>query len=571
MINTNTSRVSSRIVSILFLTLFTLVFSLVNSTKAYAHAELEYSVPSINDSVSELADVSLTFNEEVLPISIEINSENLATPLNYSDEKTETITAFTPNTLTDPGTYFLTYQVVSKDSHVIAGVIPFSISSENSNYDSPLENSALLKAPPSQELPQESTFLLDRALELLSWLFFFIVLGLIVAGTTYSKATAFALIGLGVSSLRLIGLYDTFSTSLWKINETYSALLVFSSYILLLLVLILKNKKPAARKFKLSPSTGSKFTSNVLATALVVSVLLFASQAFYSGHFTNDKLFVSLNFVHLLGASLWTAALISILSNNSISNIIKSSRIATFSVILLIISTMIMFFVFVLEFLNSQWGWLIIAKIILVLGALLLGLLNNIKVRSLVKTPLNTVSSSLKYIKRKTITELVILTFVIFLAASLSLTSPYATNNTNSDTDLKMTAPSAAADSQLEENKEAPAIVEENPATPIELDITFDFDFTGKLVLSSTQKLTPIELELYIYSDGGDFIEPIQAEYDFASESNNLVGFNSYFTKHDDHLMASFLAPAGGNWTGVVIVQVDDFTSLEGEVSFTIE
>ena len=113
-----------------FLAILTVfVVTLLGISTAHAHADLTSSNPEDGSSLSEAPNViELTFNEQVLPDTVEIavttESAGLIPNLDFS---TDGSTVSLPWDQALPGdTYQVAYRVVSNDGHPITGAISFS-------------------------------------------------------------------------------------------------------------------------------------------------------------------------------------------------------------------------------------------------------------------------------------------------------------------------------------------------------------------------------------------------------------------------------------------------------------
>ena len=558
---TRTARFSTRSGFLLAVLSLFLLPMLQFAPGASAHAKLESSNPVAGSTVENISELNLNFNEQVAPLSFKLSTKTQELSLDFAQDKTTNVVLKPKETIVVPDNYFLAYQVVSADSHIISGVVPFTVGKTNPSQSTE-DPSTLVYADPPELTSLTQTFFLDRVLELLSWLFFFIALGLVLSGSIRSPLPYIAL-GATATTLRLIGTYDTFGGNIIQINESKAIVLTLASFLVLWLT---QNKNlKSVQTFSGFKSKNNYLSKKALLVAFMASII-FAAQALFSGHFTENLVFTTLNFTHMLGATLWFAALISILVNPSTLNITRSSLIATFSVIGLIIATVFMLIleVFPLLSIEQTWSNLIILKISFLTLALILGLLNNLSVRRLVRTAPNLAHSYIKKIRARTFVEVILLIFIIVFSASLSLSSP--------NKPIPSTQPQQQSIPMQEDYEVSPEIENDTPSqeSPLALNIELDYGYTGVVSLSSTKVLTMIEFELEVFDDFGEKITPIQAEYELYNDEKDFSGFNSSFMLHKDHLMASFLAPVDGTWEGKITLQIDDFTTVEGDFSFNV-
>lgn len=126
--------------------------SLAFSRGAWAHAELESSIPVKGSVISDLpAEISLTFGEELLEIGEEgvntlelLSPQNEVLPLGPLKVEGEVLTAPILSNTDDleSGTYTIKFRVVSADGHPVKGEIPFDLNKAES-------------APATQNAPED--------------------------------------------------------------------------------------------------------------------------------------------------------------------------------------------------------------------------------------------------------------------------------------------------------------------------------------------------------------------------------------------------------------------------------
>lgn len=99
-----------------------------SAAPAWAHTALVSSTPAEGETVTELAEVSLTFTEQLLEIGNElvvVAPDGTETALEIG-AVTETVTAPVPAAAIAPGRNALRYRVVSADGHPIEGTLTFT-------------------------------------------------------------------------------------------------------------------------------------------------------------------------------------------------------------------------------------------------------------------------------------------------------------------------------------------------------------------------------------------------------------------------------------------------------------
>jgi len=106
----------------------------VSTVPAFAHAALTGSSPTNKATVTEISEVSVTANEELLDIGK--NAEGFVLTVRDADDHfygdgcvvVDGDTASMPIALTEPGRYRVSYRIVSNDGHPIEGSYSFTFS-----------------------------------------------------------------------------------------------------------------------------------------------------------------------------------------------------------------------------------------------------------------------------------------------------------------------------------------------------------------------------------------------------------------------------------------------------------
>jgi methionine-rich copper-binding protein CopC len=117
--------------TVLSATVTALGFAILSVGPAFAHAELTGSSPAENSSVTEITEVSITANEDLLDIGN--NAEGFVIAVSDGDGAyygdgcvlVEGATASMDVALSLRGTYTVAYRVISNDGHPVEGTFTF--------------------------------------------------------------------------------------------------------------------------------------------------------------------------------------------------------------------------------------------------------------------------------------------------------------------------------------------------------------------------------------------------------------------------------------------------------------
>ncbi|WP_062388331.1 copper resistance CopC family protein [Demequina iriomotensis] len=122
-----------RIITRILAALASLVGALALAAPAGAHTALVASTPEDGATVTELAEVSLEFTEQLLDIGNElaiVAPDGTRTALEIEDPVTQTVTAAVPDDALVAGDNTLAFRVVASDGHPIEGEIAFTYAPE---------------------------------------------------------------------------------------------------------------------------------------------------------------------------------------------------------------------------------------------------------------------------------------------------------------------------------------------------------------------------------------------------------------------------------------------------------
>ncbi len=129
--------------SALVFTFATLGLALGSTAPAFAHAALTGTSPESKASVTEISEVSVSANEDLLDIGK--NAKGFVLTVRDKDGRyygdgcvtVDGVTASTPVALTEPGTYRVDYRIVSNDGHPIEGMFKFTFAGVSGDGPAP--------------------------------------------------------------------------------------------------------------------------------------------------------------------------------------------------------------------------------------------------------------------------------------------------------------------------------------------------------------------------------------------------------------------------------------------------
>ena len=172
------SRSRVRKVHLLLPLLLSTLFLLTGVTPASAHAQIINSFPTNGQRVMVApTKIFISYSEKITTDSDHfrlINSSGSAVKSKFLLHEKDAILLPTQNLIN--GSYNISYQVVSADGHIVAGVIPFTIGPEK---NSSIENIPILSSKNSKFT---GTYLNDRFIECLIWILLLLLLASLFAG-----------------------------------------------------------------------------------------------------------------------------------------------------------------------------------------------------------------------------------------------------------------------------------------------------------------------------------------------------------------------------------------------------
>ena len=139
---------------------FVVVFTLVPARSAFAHADLTDSTPA-QGAVLTLApsEIVISFSESVTPMKSSMKLSSGSSTYDFTLKKSNnTELVIVPDALLGDGSWSLLWQVVSKDGHLVSGVLSFDVGIVATHSS---VAPAVISSP---------SVVVDRILELFAWI-----------------------------------------------------------------------------------------------------------------------------------------------------------------------------------------------------------------------------------------------------------------------------------------------------------------------------------------------------------------------------------------------------------------
>ncbi len=319
----------------------------LGTQSASAHAFLVNSFPETGTQVeSPPTELALLFSE---PVDTDASLTKLTTPEG----------AVVPTTLSSDGTrvvlrpaqtlpvggYLLPWKVVSKEGHLIEGVVAFAVGTY---------------PPPEGSASSSSDSGFNRWRQALAWLAIFVA-----ASAAFSRRPlGWAFLGLFATLLSVVRLFDLGSRmggwgQAWQLGEFKAAALIGVAGVLLAI----------GRRFR---------------PAAIAGIAVFALQPFVVGHSLDTTpawLFATLNVAHLAAATCWVGALVALLAIPEIAQARTTARVSKVAIIVLLIAAVVnasaLLGVPGINWGQTSWTWLLGVKLLLVIAMLAIGWANN--------------------------------------------------------------------------------------------------------------------------------------------------------------------------------------------------
>jgi methionine-rich copper-binding protein CopC len=487
-------------------------FALSPASSATAHADITESSPEQGAVLKEApTQIVISFNEEVSPIksSMKLSSgpSEYAFTLKNGDS-TELV--IVPNDPLTDGSWSVLWQVVSKDGHMVAGVLSFDVGTVTSSQTTAA--GTVVKSP---------SVVVDRTLELFAWMAFCVSLAAFFSRRRPLLLSAVS-VGVVASSLRIASMVETSGYDAWRLPEALAALLVVASALVLCV--------PLVKQRRVLPFAG---------------LFLFASQGLSSGHhllFSKNNLvqalITSAHVAHLVGASLWVASLAALLLDKSEISLVAARKRASIAVLCLVPSVLVLALssLFVVTRVG-RWEVTLLLKVLVTTIALILGATNHLRTK-------NTVTST-KSVRRFVVAELALLLIVGSLTASIASSSPSheVRNGMGHSSEVSQTKNQRHTSKLVFDDGRGGSFEVSHSALPGQATLMLFLNDEQGVQLTSTSSVS-------------------QAEITFSNEDASVSGLSTPLTPMGNHVMGFIKIPFEGVWDVKIAVVIDEFSSI---------
>lgn len=487
------------------------VLTLVPARSAFAHADLTDSTPAQGAVLTSApSEIVISFSESVTPMKSSMKLSSGSSKYDFTLKKSNnTELVIVPDALLGDGSWSLLWQVVSKDGHLVSGVLSFDVGIVATHSS---VAPAVISSP---------SVVVDRILELFAWIAFCVTLAAFFARrrTLLLAASAVAVV---CSALRITSMFETSGFDAWRLPEALSASLIATAALVLLL--------PFVHKRHLLP---------------FVALFLFASQGLVSGHhllFSKNNLvqfFVTTaHMAHLIGASLWVAALASLLLDKGDNSLVLARKRASVAVLCLVPSAFVLAFsAFTGATRFGRWEVTLFLKVLVTAIVLVLGATNHLRTKNK--------SIASRSVRRFVVAELSLLLLVGSLTASIASSSP---SSANESAVSHSTMPETVTNSQYESK------------------LLFDDGREGILDVSHGALPGQATIMLFLDDEQGvqltDTSSVSQAEITLSNEEAGVSGLSAPLRPMGNHVMGFIKIPFEGTWIVTVEVVIDEFSSI---------
>jgi len=501
----------ARYVSRLVLALV-VAFALSPASSASAHADITESSPDQGAVLKEApTQIVISFNEEVSPIKSSMKLSSGPSEYAFTLKKSDsTELVIVPNDPLIEGSWSVLWQVVSKDGHLVSGVLSFDIGIVASPQTA--TTGTVTKAP---------SVVVDRTLELFAWVAFCVSLAAFFARRRPLLLSAVS-VSVVAASLRIASMVETSGYDAWRLPEALAALLVAASALVLCV--------PLVKQRRVLP---------------FVSLFLFASQGFSSGHhllFSKNSLvqalITSAHAAHLVGASLWVASLTALLLDKSEAALVAARKRASIAVLCLVPAVLVLAFAslfFVTRV--GRWEVTLLLKVLVTTIALSLGATNHLRTK-------NTTTTT-KPVRRFVVAELALLLIVGSLTASIASSSPSheARKDIGHSSEVSQTKNLRHTSKLVFDDGRNGSLEVSHGALPGQATVMLFLDDEQGVPLTSTSSVS-------------------QAEITLSNKDNNVSGLSAPLTPMGNHVMGFIKIPFEGVWDVKVAVVIDEFSSI---------
>lgn len=532
-----------------YLFLLVALLVVVPTTPAFAHAELSSSLP-VNGAMLPVApsSIELTWSEQVT-----VGDEQI-TLLDAQGRKVDFTSAYktsadrssvviTPKVALGDGLWAVSWKAVSGDGHLVTGVVGFQVGTAVTGVTTTPgkatggPNTAASPSANDVDVHQLTAQPRDRALETVSWLGVIVGITGLLVRRRRGAMTAGVVAAL-VGAARIAQSASDFGGNPFVIGESKAAAAVAIAG-LGVFVAGLRRK------------SGSITATGGIAFALMA----FAAQSFLSGHQLDlsgiqQALAVSAHMFHLLAVVTWCAAVLGLFLEPTVAQARTTRRLATGAVVTLVLAGPVLSLMLVQPntfSLGRLWLLVLVAKLSLVVVALILGALNH---RRLDADRLEGMTDGevRSKLRRLVGIEVVVLLLVAFSSALLTQSRPPAVIKPMPSFTKVSTADVSPA---------------QTDAKTFAQSLVLDGGLTGDLSVTTPAAGRSSAWMLTVKDQAGKPVELLSSHIEASLPSTGVDGVVIDLEGAGGHVMANASLPLPGLWTLKVFVQLDEFTVLE--------
>ncbi len=489
---------------------------------ASAHAQVVATYPIDGSIVKSAPDVIvLSWGEDVRTNAKQFALTNttgipVKTSFNYRFDKTtgEGSASLTPIKKLEDGSYIVSWKVISRDGHLVAGANTFGINVKSINAKS-----------------STTTSYFDELLQGIFWTLMILAFGALMA----SRKRLFLLAARLILAVSVIRILNSYSVLHGAFASTGSSKISILALIIFAIVLILPKRE-------LAGSDRLKFTQ------LSFLTLLFVLQPFFEGHPLDVVQPGYLKYVsaaHLLFAYLWTGSVTAFILLRTRDQYAITRRISTVSIFLLVVfgSVLTYFLALPLSFASkSAWESFILIKIAIVLTALLIGAYHHFAAKKFLENPEFNFSKSL----------LLEGTAIIGIVASTALLVSY--------TPPKITANQYKISQRL--------ISANSGKNYLQIPVTFDNGLKGTFYIQKVLRGKPSMIMLAVSSK--KTLKSLGVEAYFSNTELNIIDLHAKLTGASNQYMSYLSIPAAGKWHISIQILLDEFTQTQANFNVKI-
>jgi copper transport protein len=409
--------------------LATLLLFGIPAQPAFAHAELLSSSPAAGSVLDNApSSLVLTWSEPVTSNALQVRLvDELGSALDaHVMAMGTTTTMHVPQALT-PGSYLISWKVISADGHLVSGLIPFAVAPLNSGVDAqPGDQPTAISAggtpriePTTGDANPIGSGPLDRAAESLSWVSFFVALAAVMVQRRRLLITAVS-ITVAVVTLRVWEAGLAFGASPLNIGEVRASIAVAAASLVLLATFFVN-----CTRWRVAIA-GS-------------SLGFFTLQSLYSGHHLdlagNTKLIATVaHAAHLGAVALWVAAVVALLLRRTSAQAAVTRRLSTISVAVLALAGSVLAYLLAFPLrLDETWTRVFLAKIATLVVVSALAIVHHRRTAGTHAEP-ERWAGTLR-------AEIALLFVVSALSAALTTSTPAAISEARADRGTGITAP----------------------------------------------------------------------------------------------------------------------------------